>query len=204
MPEAFGLLTDSLNNIYVTGGFKNYSTFDTMHININPNYGIYIAKYDSSANIQWVNYGYGNTGISNPSMGISKDAAGNFYITSRLLASYKFGTINIPYAPQFKVMIAKLGFPFNFITDSEDLNQIYIYIYPNPSLSEISITIQKQIKQVSFIINNVLGQTVFIKNENNLSSNYTETIDLSFLSKGIYFLDINIDGERTVKKIVKE
>lgn len=40
----------------------------------------------------------------------------------------------------------------------------------------------------------VLGQTVFCKKE----SNITSTIDLSFLSKGIYFLEVIIDGERTV------
>ena len=34
--------------------------------------------------------------------------------------------------------------------------------------------------------------------------NNPEVIDLSFLTKGIYLLDINVDGERTVKKIVKE
>lgn len=78
-------------------------------------------------------------------------------------------------------------------------------VYPNPFTSEISFTIQQQnITQVSFIIKNVLGQTVFTKQENNLNSIYTKTVDLSFLSKGIYFLDIIIDGNRTVRKIVKE
>ena len=76
---------------------------------------------------------------------------------------------------------------------------------PNPFISEISITIQKQnIKQATFTIKNILGQTIFNIQENNLSSTYIKTIDLSFLSKGIYFLDVIIDGEQTVKKIVKE
>ncbi len=78
-------------------------------------------------------------------------------------------------------------------------------IYPNPFSSEVSITIQKQnLKQSSFIIKNTLLQTVFIKEENNLSTPYTKTIDLSFLTSGIYLLNVIIDGERTVKKIVKE
>jgi len=85
------------------------------------------------------------------------------------------------------------------------INQINISIYPDPFTSEISISLLKQnSKQATFIIQNFLSQTVFIDQENNLSNDYTKTIDLSFLSKGIYLLDINIDGERTVRKIVKE
>ncbi len=80
-----------------------------------------------------------------------------------------------------------------------------VLVYPNPFYSQISIVIQKQnLKQATFVIKNVLGQTIFSKQENNLSSNYTKTIDLSFLSKGIYLLDVISGGERTVKKIVKE
>lgn len=80
-----------------------------------------------------------------------------------------------------------------------------LLIYPNPFNSEISIIIQKQnLKEVSFEIQNVLGQTVFRKEENNLTNTYTNTIDLSKLAKGIYLLGVNIDGERTVKKIVKQ
>ncbi len=83
--------------------------------------------------------------------------------------------------------------------------QPQLSVYPNPFTSEISITIQKQsIKQATFTIKNILGQTIFINEENNISSKYTKTINLSFISKGIYLLDIIIDGERTVKKILKE
>ena len=79
----------------------------------------------------------------------------------------------------------------------------HISIYPNPFTS--TITIQNQnFNQVKFTIHNIFGQSVFNEQENNLSSNYTKTIDLSFLSQGIYLIDIIIDGERTVKKIVKE
>jgi hypothetical protein len=78
-------------------------------------------------------------------------------------------------------------------------------IFPNPIADKVSITIQKQnFNQAVFTIENILGQIVFNEQENNLNSNYTKTIDLSFLSKGIYLLDVNIDRERTVKKIVKE
>ena len=93
------------------------------------------------------------------------------------------------------------------ITATEEVNLFpcYSIVYPNPFISKISISLPKQnLKQATFTVKNILGQTVFTEQENNLSRSYTKTIDLSFLSKGIYLLDVIIDGERTVRKIVKE
>src|SRR6185436_2488794 len=86
----------------------------------------------------------------------------------------------------------------------EEPSQYSILIFPNPFSDVIRITLQRQdLKQVSFTIKNFSEQIVFSVQENDLKKNYTKAIDLSFLSKGIYFLDVDIDGERTVKKIVK-
>src|SRR6185436_8155834 len=71
-------------------------------------------------------------------------------------------------------------------------------VYPNPFTSQISISVKKD-KEEALIIRNTLGQVVYKTQERKLNS-----IDLSFLSKGIYLLDIIIDGERTMKKIVKD
>lgn len=80
-----------------------------------------------------------------------------------------------------------------------------ISISPNPFTSEISIAIQKQYyKQATFTIKGILGQTVFNKQINNIGIASKEIIDLSKLSKGIYILDAIVDGERTVRKIVKQ
>ncbi|MEO8148273.1 MAG: YCF48-related protein [Bacteroidia bacterium] len=89
---------------------------------------------------------------------------------------------------------------------SEQSKNIFdVTIVPNPFNSKIDISVNKQnLKQVSLTIKNILGQNIFNKQENILNGNYTKTIDLNFLSKGIYLLDVIIDGERTVKKIVKE
>jgi hypothetical protein len=55
-----------------------------------------------------------------------------------------------------------------------------------------------------FNIKNILGQTVFHQQEKIQRSSYTKMIDLSSLANGIYLLEVIIDGERSVKKIVKE
>jgi hypothetical protein len=80
-----------------------------------------------------------------------------------------------------------------------------VSVFPNPFLSDISITILKQnIKQASFIIRNSLGQAILSKQENNISNNYTKMLDLSFLEKGIYILDVVVDGETSIVKLVKQ
>lgn len=93
---------------------------------------------------------------------------------------------------------------FNTTGLQENFTPPQLLIYPNPFISEISIRIQKpNFRNLNFFIIDILGQTVFKKNKNNFSNDWT-AIDLNFLSKGIYLLDVNIDGASTVHKILKE
>lgn len=79
-----------------------------------------------------------------------------------------------------------------------------VTIYPNPFTGTLSININKfKTGKAVFLIKDVLGKTVFNKTENNLHGQ-TKTFNLSFLSNGIYLMKIIADGERTLKKIVKE
>ncbi len=78
-------------------------------------------------------------------------------------------------------------------------------VYPNPFVNEISIVVDKPNIQNGIIsIHNLLGETFYVEEINNLKGIYRQTIDLSFLPGGIYFMDATFDGERIVKKIVKE
>ncbi|HKR04106.1 MAG TPA: T9SS type A sorting domain-containing protein [Bacteroidia bacterium] len=89
------------------------------------------------------------------------------------------------------------------VTNTKQQNQLTVF--PNPFTDDISFIIQKQNLQCAiFTIRNIFGQTVFNKQENNLDNTYTKNIDLGFLPNGIYLLDVIIDGDRSVKKIVKE
>ncbi|MEO8150144.1 MAG: T9SS type A sorting domain-containing protein [Bacteroidia bacterium] len=85
-----------------------------------------------------------------------------------------------------------------------------ISIVPNPFNDNITITFQNQnIHKASFTIKNVLGQNVFSKiyPPSGVRGSYAASsleIDLSFLPKGIYFLDLMMDDTGCVRKIVKD
>ena len=71
-----------------------------------------------------------------------------------------------------------------------------VVVFPNPFVSEIFITVKKQnASHVIFSIKNILGQTVYSDQENNLSGSYTKPFDLSFLANGVYLPEVIFDGE---------
>lgn len=83
--------------------------------------------------------------------------------------------------------------------------EVVFSVQPNPFSASLTISIEKQnIKHVSLIIRNVLGAIVLSESESNFNGECSIPVDLNFLSKGIYFLEIVADGERANRKIVKE
>lgn len=96
-----------------------------------------------------------------------------------------------------------LGYDEFLTTGINGLNQNEIkFSVSNPVTDNIKITLRKTYKNLKTELYNVLGSLVFYKNFKDVSS--TLQLNVSGLNKGIYFLTLTIDGERTVKKIVKE
>ena len=78
-------------------------------------------------------------------------------------------------------------------------------VQPNPFTTTCSIIIQNHnARHASFIIKNIFGETVYDQTELNLFGDYANTVNLSKLYSGIYFIDILIDDKRIMKKICKE
>ncbi|MFN8117846.1 MAG: YCF48-related protein [Bacteroidia bacterium] len=87
--------------------------------------------------------------------------------------------------------IYKYGSATNIKTEKNETN---FSIYPNPSKDIITISSNAQIGEV--IISDILGNTVCTVNV----KNNEQTIDLSLLYSGIYFITVS----NTTKKIIKE
>ena len=78
-----------------------------------------------------------------------------------------------------------------------------ISLFPNPASNSVQINLQNTSETIATIlINDILGKN--IKRITNVSSNQN-TIDVSGLSQGIYFVTINTDNNlKLVKKLVIE
>ena len=74
----YGTITDSQNNVYITGHFEGSGTFDTLSVNA----GVYIAKYDLNGKLIWVRSGGSNISCNFYSIGV--DAADNIYTAGNI------------------------------------------------------------------------------------------------------------------------
>lgn len=198
--------------VYIAGYFDGTVDFDpgmaTYNLTSVGDEDIFILKSDTSGNFIWAKSLGGTHDDQSKSIALSMD--GNIHMTGYFdSGSILFGSTTLTNAGNtfnsHEIFIAKLdtlsptGIGENISSD------VGIILYPNPFSDALSITIQKQnIDQITFKIFDILGQTVYIENEKKFINATTKSIDLSFLSKGIYFLETLINGERKMAKIIKE
>mgnify|MGYP000106108991 CR=1 FL=1 len=105
--------TDASGNCYITGYFQGTATFGTTQITSSGNSDIFIAKYDTEGNFQWVRKAGGTTN-SDAGNGISADASGNCYITGYFQGTATFGTTQITISGYSDIFIAKYDTDGNF------------------------------------------------------------------------------------------
>lgn len=137
----------------------------------------------------------------NPHLGLRQVVKYNN--TSNFLITFGFTTDNemMLYYLQYTLGSGIVGI------EEEDKDVYGTSVYPNPMLNEFAInyTLTKS-SAVRIELLNSLGETVaLIKNEENFAGENIVRFnsDKLNLSKGIYFLNLNIDGNTIVKRIVK-
>jgi hypothetical protein len=80
-----------------------------------------------------------------------------------------------------------------------------LMVYPNPTTNDLSVSIQKDgIKEASYKLTNTSGQNIYQSTADNLGHAYTKILGLSGLPSGVYMLEVEVDGERIVRRVVKE
>jgi len=78
-------------------------------------------------------------------------------------------------------------------------------IFPNPVSSNLSLAVQCDgSRNVTLMVYNMLGENVYMIQDNCDGGEYTKGIDLSFLPGGIYLLNVTIDDKRVVRKLIKQ
>lgn len=128
----------------------------------------------------------GPGGLYNPFYGVGLSG----YQEERTIVCFQKDSINL---------FESCSYP-NYITSSYANFKIYNFeIYPNPTFGQVSIRFD-ELKKAPFVkIRNQLGQIVIDKQYNN-----TNQIDLDLdVPNGVYFLQIESEGEIVTKKIIK-
>lgn len=90
-------------------------------------------------------------------------------------------------------------------TGHQSISDDGVVLSPVPFQDEISLTmVNQKSKDISLVIINAFGQTVFKECVDQATHSFSKTFDVGYLSSGIYFADIMIDEKHIVRKIVKE
>ncbi|MBS1535096.1 MAG: T9SS type A sorting domain-containing protein [Bacteroidetes bacterium] len=82
------------------------------------------------------------------------------------------------------------------------LNSIKAYPNPTHSATYLSYSLNQN-ADVKIIITNSLGQIVYQKTKTSTLGENQETIDLSLLSSGVYFISLQTSGQKSTVKVVK-
>jgi hypothetical protein len=79
----------------------------------------------------------------------------------------------------------------------------FVDIYPNPAQDQLTIVFDSKGTSADIIIRNQMGQVVSMNNMNTTPGVAQQKMDVSALTNGLYFVEVNQNGNTTVKSVVK-
>ena len=194
-------------NIYINGNFYGQSDFDPgpekKEIPSTGIKDIFICSLDSSGNYRWVKT------IKGPGEEwVNLNAIDNKYLYQTGFfngTSISFDGNSIPNSGPpssgADLYVAKL----DILTSIGDQTNktLPISFYPNPVISEFNIVMDvDEFRDVDIKLFNALGEVVYFSHVENIGQNIT--IDISTLPTGIYFVELNMGGNRVIEKVLKE
>lgn len=105
-----------------------------------------------------------------------------------------------------EIQLASLTYNSVTTVSTNDANNLSSYnIYPNPAKGFTMLSINSAVTgdNNSYTVYNMLGNAVAHKNLGKLTSTHSQRIDISDLANGVYFIQLNIEGTTSTKKLVK-
>jgi len=198
--KGYTVATDSVGSSYATGYLDSTITFDTItliipHSSVADN--MFIVKYDSSGHAVFATAiagggdDYGGIAVSHSSVYIGEDFMHSPFIV---------GPDTLTNTGIEDIFVAKLVFP-NPQEGIPNLKQLQdISLYPNPTTALLTLSLPNTSQKAIINLYNMLGEKV---QPQLITNNSSLIIDLSNLSQGIYFLEVLMDGEKQVRKVVK-
>jgi hypothetical protein len=79
-------------------------------------------------------------------------------------------------------------------------------VYPNPTADKFTVAIQAAefINKLGLKITTATGQVVRQQNFEQVGMQFSQELSLSGFASGLYFVEINADGQKMLRKITKE
>ncbi|MCW3085183.1 MAG: hypothetical protein JWP12_2549 [Bacteroidetes bacterium] len=128
-------------------------------------------------------------------MGIALDGSENVYFTGRLYGATDCDATHLDAGTGSQVMLAKLGSTVSGINEIGAQNPVYA-VYPNPANDLIYI--DKLTGKTTMQIVDLSGKEVIAAQ----LSNTTESIDVSSLQNGIYFIELTTTTSHVTQKLI--
>jgi hypothetical protein len=85
---------------------------------------------------------------------------------------------------------------------SENTTETGISVYPNPAEGVLNIAISNGEKQIDLRLVDVSGQTVYKESLENIPVEFTYKLDVSSLSRGVYFVELVNSKRFVIKKVI--
>ena len=196
-----GLTLDALGNIYTTGtfGYNGPVDFDpsagTYSVTSAGSYDGFVSKLDTNGNFLWVSK-LGGTGLE-ICYSIALSPLGKVTVSGSTNAGFnKLASI---------VAVTTGGFLASYTQPALANNQFEldknILVYPNPANSDISVKFKNLMENGTLKIISLTGQTVFEKQH---FSGTDFSFDVSYLSAGLYLIQVSDGNNSYNSKFVKE
>jgi hypothetical protein len=130
------------------------------------------------------------------------DGKGEFYVSSNPQQ-------DVP--NQHEIYIPSLNYPdTTVVTDipnfsSKTNNEVLFSVYPNPVNDHVTLELiaSEPNSKGSYTIYGIIGNVITHKELNGINGNYKEVVDMSLLAKGLYTIQMNVNGISSAKKIIK-
>jgi len=206
------IAVDAIGNVYVAGFFfgPSMSMGNAMYMNtdtVGTTRDIILMRYDAFGNLLWADQINGNK--EDRVSALSIDGNGNVYMSGHFLSdAISFGSNSLlnnnSTEPRYDHFLAKLK------TDKTNRIEKYarsnVEFFPNPVSEHLNFVIPNDHQaNLSITITNLIGQTLFFNPDFEIdNTKRIQSIDLSFLSSGIYVMTIRNDEYQGHLKFVKE
>ena len=210
-------IDDSGNgDIFITGLFTGKVDFDpgSKKFNIN-SVGLmntFLSKLDCSGNFIWVKTMSGRSKSRTSSgLSVALDHAGNAYLTGCFnSADFAFDSIIVKNVDgkdpaqdgiTNDIFIAKLG--TSSPLPDKDSKSLHMTLTPNPTKDKLKIEYDNvDLHKALITVFNLAGEVMFSIPNEEIENKIT--IDISHLASGIYFIRLDMNGNRMTQKVFKE